>query len=76
MSVLLFAFILSTSGSGICSATLRLVASGTVSDSSLKLASIRISHLLGALVTVWPSGDVTHEGSCAPDSIRESARAE
>ena len=32
--------------------------------------------MLGALVTVWPLGDVTHEGSCALDSTRESARAE
>jgi hypothetical protein len=49
---------------------------GIVSDSSLKLATIKSTQLFEARVTLRLPGDVTLEDSCVPGSTRESARAE
>jgi len=51
VSLLISAFILFTSGSAICCATTRTVVVGIVSDSSLKLATIKSKQLLEALKT-------------------------
>jgi hypothetical protein len=49
---------------------------GIVSDSSLKLATIKSTQMFEARVTLRLPGDVTLEGFCVPDSNRESARDE